>query len=283
MKEISVFGGTGFIGGRFFEMFPLEAIKILRNSYMPKSNEILNFISTTHNYNVFENIFKDIDTNVMIMLLILEQASQNFKKDFVFNYISSWSVYGNTDLPAKEDNYCNPTGFYSISKRTAEQLLISYSKTFGNKYRILRLCNVLGETDKIVPRKKNALQYLINELKHNRDINLYNSGNFFREYMYVDDVCDAIHLCIRKGDVNEIYNIGCGEKQVFGELIEYCKKELNSTSKINGINPSEYHSIVQAKDMYLDTTKLKLLGFKPRYTIRETLDIIMKNEYLEHD
>ena len=66
MKEISVFGGTGFIGTRFCEMYPRETIKISRDSYIPKTNEILHFISTTHNYNVFENVFKDVDTNIII-------------------------------------------------------------------------------------------------------------------------------------------------------------------------------------------------------------------------
>jgi nucleoside-diphosphate-sugar epimerase len=283
MNDISVFGGTGFIGSRFCNMFPKEVTKIPRKTYEPETKQILNFISTTHNYHIFENAFKDVDTNIIVMLLILEQAKRKFEKDFTFNYISTWSVYGIVDLPAKEDSYCNPTGFYSITKRTAEQLLISYCKTFGVNYRILRLCNVLGETDKVVPKKKNALQYLINELKNNRDINIYNNGEFLREYMYVDDICDGIHLCLTKGKLNEIYNIGYGEKQIFGELIEYCKTKLNSTSKINRINPSGFHDIVQAKDMYLDTTKLKGLGFKPRYPIHKTLDIIMKNEYLEYD
>jgi dTDP-glucose 4,6-dehydratase len=145
------------------------------------------------------------------------------------------------------------------------------------------LCNVLGETDKIVPKKKNALQYLINELKNNRDINLYHNGDFIREYMYVNDVCDGIKLCLDKGNVNEIYNIGCGEKQTFGDLINYCKTKLNSTSQINKINPSGFHDVVQAKDMYLDISKLKSLGFKPKYNIYKTLDIIMKNEYIEYD
>lgn len=283
MKPISVFGSSGFVGSRFYEMFPDDTIRIARNSRESETNEILNFISTTHNYHMYNDIYKDINTNVYIMLEILEHAKDRFGTDFTFNHISTWSVYGTVKLPAKENALCNPTGFYSITKRTAEQMLISYCKVFGIKYRILRLCNVLGETDKIVPKKKNALQYLINELKNNRDINLYNNGKFFREYMYVNDVCDGIHLCIEKGEPNEIYNIGCGEKQVFGEIINYCKEKLKSTSKINRINPSGFHNIVQAKDMYLDTEKIKKLGFVPKYTIYDTLDIIMKNEYLEHD
>jgi nucleoside-diphosphate-sugar epimerase len=283
MNKISVFGSTGFIGGKFCEMFSENTVRIPREQRESETNEILNFISTTHNYSIFEDVLKEINTNVIIMLQMLDNAKKKFGNNFVFNQISTWSVYGNVELPAKEDYPCNPTGFYSISKRTAEQMIISYCKTFDVKYRIFRLCNVIGESDKIVPKKKNALQYLINELKENHDINLYHNGDFLREYMYVDDVCSAIKLCIDKGNTNETYNIGGGTKQVFADLINYCKDRLNSTSKISKINPSGFHDIVQAKDMFLDNSKIKSLGFSPKFDIYSALDIIMDNEYLIHD
>jgi len=282
MNKISVFGSSGFIGNKFCEMFSENTVKIPREQRESETNEILNFISTTHNYNIFEDVLKDINTNVVVMLQILDSAKKKFGNNFIFNQVSTWSVYGNVDLPAKEDFSCNPTGFYSISKRTAEQMIISYCKTFDVKYRIFRLCNVIGESDKIVPKKKNALQYLINELKENRDINLYYNGNFLREYMYVDDICSAINLCIEKGNTNEIYNISSGTKQVFGDLINYCKNRLNSTSRINKINPSGFHDIVQAKDMFLDNSKIKSLGFTSNINIYNALDIIMDSEYLIH-
>lgn len=283
MNKISVFGGNGFIGGKFCEMFPEDTVMIPREQREPETNEIINFISTTHNYSIFDDVLKDINTNVVIMLQMLNEAKNKFGNNFIFNQVSTWSVYGNVELPAKEDYYCNPTGFYSITKRTAEQMLISYCKTFDIKYRIFRLCNVVGESDKIVPKKKNALQYLINELKENRDVNLYHNGDFLREYMYVDDICSAIHLCIDKGNTNEVYNIGGGTKQVFADLIDYCKNHLNSNSKVNRINPSGFHDIVQAKDMFLDSSKLMELGFTPKTDIYKALDIIMDNEYLVHE
>jgi len=283
LNKISVFGNSGFIGSRFCSMFPEEIVKIPRGQRESETNEILNFISTTHNYNIYDDVLKDLDTNVVTMLQILDSAKKKFGNDFVFNQVSTWSVYGNVELPAKEECFCNPTGFYSITKRTAEQMLIAYCKIFDIKYRIFRLCNVIGESDKIVPKKKNALQYLINELKENREVNLYHNGDFLREYMYVDDICSAMHLCINKGNTNEIYNIGNGKKTVFGDLINYCKKHLNSTSKVNRIGPSKFHDIVQTKDMYLDVSKIKSLGFKPKTDVYKALDVIMDNKYLLHD
>jgi UDP-glucose 4-epimerase len=192
--EINVLGGYGFIGGRYCKMTP-NVIKNEKYDYQVKSNNILYFISTVHNYNVFTQPYLDIGTNLTTLIKTLETCRD---KDLTFNFISSWFVYGDVPLPAKEDSYCDPKGFYSITKRTAEQLLISYCQTFNLKYRILRLGNVLGETDSKVSAKKNALQYLINELKVGNDINLYDGGNVYRDYIYIDDVVNAINLVIKE-------------------------------------------------------------------------------------
>ena len=193
-----------------------------------------------------------------------------------FNFISSWFVYGNVPLPAKETATCDPKGFYSITKRAAEQLLISYCETFGLNYRILRLSNILGPQDKKVSKKKNALQYMINQLKNNEDISLYDGGNTYRDYLYVDDCVDAINLILEKGDLNTIYNIGSGYPTYIGKVIEYAKEQLNSTSNIGNIPPAEFHNIVQTKNMVLDTTKLQLLGFKPKYSSYDIVNTLIK-------
>ena len=68
-------------------------------------------------------------------------------------------------------------------------------------YRIFRLANVYGPDDNGYIKKKNALQYLIGEIKNNNDIKLYYDGNFIRDYIYVNDVCRAIKLCMEHSGV----------------------------------------------------------------------------------
>ena len=65
----------------------------------------------------------DIETNLSVMMEVLEKLKE---KDFVFNFISSWFVYGDTKMPASETSICFPKGFYSITKKAAEDLLISF-------------------------------------------------------------------------------------------------------------------------------------------------------------
>lgn len=272
---ISVAGGTGFIGGRFCEMYPLETLRIGREEREAPSNSIVNFISTTDNYNVYDDVTKDIRTNLIVLMELLDTNRKKFGSDFIFTQISSWFCYGNQPLPITEDSYTDPKGFYAITKRASEQLLVSYCETFGIKYKILRLGNVFGPGDKGVSKKKNALQYLIGELKANRPISLYGGGEFTRDYMYVDDVCRGIKLCIDKAEPNQIIHVAAGIPYKFRDLIYYCKEKLNSTSEITSMEPTQFHKVVQTRDNYLDVSKITALGFKPKYTIWEGLDKIL--------
>jgi len=276
--KLSVYGGTGFIGSIYCNFFPEEVARIPRDQKIPETNNILYLISTIHNYNVFDDPLLDIEVNLNLLINVLEECKSKYDKNFVFNFVSSWFVYGKTDdLPANENSECNPKGFYSITKRAAEQLLISYCETFGIKYRIMRLCNVYGTIDKKASKKRNALQFLTTEVVKNRDINLYDAGENIRDFMHVEDVCKAINLVINKGTKDDIINIGSGIPSKFIEIMNYVKEKTNSMSNFNSVKPPEFHKVVQVEDMFLDVTKLNNLGFKPKYTIRDGIDLLIKN------
>lgn len=268
MSGISVFGSTGFVGREFCSVTSKEVFAIPREDRKPQSKESVYFISTTDNYNVFEDLQKDINTNLTVLMDVIKNLKPG---ESTFNFISSWFVYGDTDLPATEESYCDPKGFYSITKRAAEQLLISYCQTFGINYRILRLCNVYGAGDTGASKKKNALQFLINRFKNNEGIDLYHNGEFYRDYMHVHDVARAIDLVIDQGEVNQIYNIGSGNKVLFKDLINIIVKETGSQSTITPIEPPKFHQTIQVKDFYFNTDKLKALGFKQTIQLEEGL------------
>lgn len=269
--DISVFGGTGFIGSRFCALTHRKPLLIPRDSRIPQSSESVYFISTTHNYHVFDDVHVDVDTNLTLLLDVLKNVQPGKS---VFNFISSWFVYGETTLPASETSECHPKGFYSITKRAAEQLLISYCETFHIDYRILRLCNVYGPGDADVGKQKNALQHIIRQLKANSPVQLYHDGHFFRDYLYVDDVSRAIDLCIDKAPLNRIINIGSGDKVEFRDIILMAKDILHSTSSITTMEPPEFHKTVQVKDFYMSVEPLKALGFKPQVSIQKGIEIL---------
>ena len=275
---ISVYGSTGFIGSCYCNIYSDNTVTIDREQRRPKSKDILYLISTVDNYNIFNKPVLDVNTNLNVLLETLESCRKKYNSDFTFNFISSWFVYGKTqDFPATESTYCNPKGFYSITKRAAEQMLISYCETYKINYRILRLGNIYGTRDTKASKKKNAFVYLIKQIIQGKDIELYNSGTDVRDFLHVLDACNAIDLVISKGNLNEIYNIGSGEPRTFIETMDYVKTRLKSNSKFKFINTPEFHKIVQIKNMYLDTSKLKKLGFKQKLSIWKGLDQIIEN------
>jgi nucleoside-diphosphate-sugar epimerase len=268
-KALSVFGGTGYVGKRFVELSHFQSHLIEREKRAPVSDDVLYFISTTHNYHIFEDVHLDVQTNITVLLDVLKKLTPGKS---TFNFVSSWFVYGDCELPASEETPCLPKGFYSITKLAAEQLLISYCETFGINYRIFRLCNVYGGTDLSASKKKNALHFLVDELKHHRKINLYYDGEFYRDYLHLDDICRGIELCLDSAPKDTIYNIGSGEKICFKDLIETCRKNLNSQSAIGSMEPPEFHQLVQVKDFYMNTQKIQNLGFRPKLSLEKGLE-----------
>lgn len=264
--KYSVFGGTGFVGGNYCSMFPDTTVKISRDQRSPETKDILYFISTVDNYNVFSDLTLDVDTNLTLLCEVLEHCKDN---EITFNFISSWFVYGDTTLPARETAYCNPKGFYSITKRAAEQLLISFCETYKVNYRILRLCNVYGKGDQKVSKKKNAIQYMIDLLRNDEDVFLYEHGMHIRDVMHKDDVCRAINLVIESGELNQIYNIGSGQPTRICDIITRAKTFLNSNSVIKSMEQPEFHKIVQSTNFWMDVSKLQSLGFEQQISLEE--------------
>jgi len=101
MNKLSIFGGTGYIGSKFREIYPEKSILIDRESRIPKTKNILYLISTTTNQNIFEDLHIDIDTNLNLLMEVLS----NCKKDnIIFNFVSSCFVYGNNIIDARKQS-----------------------------------------------------------------------------------------------------------------------------------------------------------------------------------
>jgi nucleoside-diphosphate-sugar epimerase len=278
-KLINVFGGNGFVGSEYVRTTHNPVHTNFRDDYAVRSEDCVYFISTVHNYNVHSDSLLDIHTNLVVLMKILDNYRKIHHYGGCFNFISSWFVYGKDSgygfgsYGIDEEEPCDPKGFYSITKRTAEQLLISYCETFDLNYRILRLANVLGKNDKKVSAKKNALQYLLGQLKENKPIDLYDNGYFYRDYIDVRDCARAIDLVVNHGELNTIYNIGNGNPITFLNVIEYAKEKLGSTSEIRSIEQKEFHKKVQSsRSFYMDNRRLRDLGYKSQYNIYQTID-----------
>jgi nucleoside-diphosphate-sugar epimerase len=283
--DLTVYGHTGFVGSAFVAKYWQTDDLWLPPRYSRRPNpykksDMLYLISTTHNYHVFDDPTLDVKTNLLVLTETLDSWKRN-NPEGVFNFVSSWFVYGPRNGferagRTQEDETCRPQGFYSITKYCAEQLVESFCRTHGMKYRILRLCNILGPGDMGVSKQKNALQYLINEMKADRPIEIYGTGNFTRNYMDVEDCAAALRLVMEKGHTNAIYNIGTEPSHRFIDLIKLAYALLDSKSEIKYIEPKKFHKQVQVENFDMNCSKLHNLGFEPKYNIVGTVARLCK-------
>ncbi len=225
MGALTILGGGGFIGSHYVREFYDPVIGNIasvnsRNDYKVYSADVLYLISTVHNSNVYVDPYLDIDTNLTTLGKVLENWRARLDaSEGVFNFVSSWFVSSGVK------------GFYSSTKRCAEELLEAYCKAFGLKYRIIRLANVVGAGDKITD-KKNALQRVIRQLKNGQDVYLQGNGRFSREYIHVSDCVRALDLISYKGKHNTTYEVSNGEPQLFCDIVRHAHAYTNSKSKV---------------------------------------------------
>jgi len=277
MKPISLLG-AGFIGSHYAAAFPAVCVEP-RDCVVPSCPDVLFTRSTVDNYWPLKgDLQRDIDTNLRHLMEVLPNVTGSF------TFLSSWFVCANAgtspDHPARESDCCRPTGFYSITKLAAEHLIQSYCATAATglvkgpaSYRILRLCNVIGN-DPRAGKQKNALEHMLGKVVRGEAVQVYEGDNF-RDYLHVDDVCRAIALCIEAAPLNAIVHIGRGESSRVQDLIGYAIRRTGSASRIERVPVPAFHQIVQVPDFWLDTTRLRQLGFAPRYTVWESIDKIV--------
>ena len=273
---ISLFG-AGFVGGKFAELYPEESETLDRRAVFSNYPDILYLRSTIHNYHPKEgDPFIDIKTNLLDFVKVLDVGFKLHGVDFVVNFVSSWFCYGKTKYPASEETYCNPTGFYSITKRAAEQLLISHAETFGYNYRILRLGGVIGVGDKKASPKKNALQWMVKEVAQGREVKVY-EGDALRDYIDVRDCVKAIKLVLDKGKLNEIYNIANGQGLRISDLVKHANIVGGFKGKVGTQPVPEFHKTVQVPSMWLDVKKLKDLGYVQSHDIHLSIEELVRH------
>ena len=170
------------------------------------------------------NGFECLTVNIEGTKNILKACVKNKIKKIIF--ASSSEVYGNGNKkPIVEGSELMPKSSYGVSKVVGESYLKSYFEKYGLKYNILRFFNVYGpdqRDDFVVSKfKKN--------IKSNKPIKIYGTGNQIRSFCHVDDAAKAVSLVIRKGKKNQIYNIGNDNEPT--KIIDLAKKMIKISNK----------------------------------------------------
>lgn len=147
-----------------------------------------------------------IQTNIIGTFNLLEFAKSRGDKFKIFHHVSTDEVYGS--LGAKglfyEDTPYRPNSPYSASKAASDHLVRAYYKTFGLPVTVSNCSNNYGPyqfPEKLIPL------IILNALE-GKDLPVYGDGKNIRDWLYVEDHCEAIWKIMKSGSMGETYNIG---------------------------------------------------------------------------
>lgn len=170
------------------------------------------------------DLLLDLNANIRTLNEWLD-ISKEFN-NLRFIYISSGgTVYGNIlSQPIPETQICRPMSPYGISKVTAENLIMSYNSIYNIDYIILRVSNVYGPGFR-VGKNQGIIGTLIHRAINSQTIEIWGDGTAVRDYIYIDDLVEAIFKACLKNDIG-IFNVGSGVGTSLNELIEKVSNSL---------------------------------------------------------
>ena len=182
-----------------------------------------------------ENPNSYFKNNLEVFFNILEVSKINKIKHLIF--ASTSSVYGeNLTFPSSENNNTDePLSFYAATKKSNEVMAYTYSNIYNIPCTGLRFFTVYGPYG----RPDMALFKFTKKILEKKKIELYNKGNHYRDFTYIDDVVKGIFLIINKPKKNKIpfnlFNIGNGSSRKLNDYLGLIEKNLNIKAKIKKI------------------------------------------------
>ena len=250
-----------------------------------KPRAILNFAAESHVDRSIENPGNFINSNIIGTYSLLEASLQYWnslgkgeKKNFRFFHISTDEVFGSLDMNDKkstEKSPYKPNSPYSASKAASDHLVRAWHHTFGLPTLISNCTNNYGphqHHEKLIP-------LIITNALDNKNLPIYGDGKNIRDWLYVEDHCEAIIKILANGKPGETYNIGGScEKNNLEVVREICKILDSIKPKQNGSSYEEQIEFVKDRPGHdfrysLDTSKIeKDFNWKPKETFISGLE-----------
>ena len=308
MTKILVTGGLGFIGSNLINLLLSKKYKVLNIDKVSYASNFYNTVKFKNNKN-YKFIKCDLNNNKNLEKIIRKfkpraifnvaaethvDRSIDGPKNFIFSnivgtfnileivrksknkikliHISTDEVYGDvTKGRSKEDDAYKPSSPYAASKASSDHLIYSYIRTYKIDANITNCSNNFGPNqhpEKLIPK-------LIYNIINNKKLPIYGKGVNSREWIYVEDHCEAILKVYKSGKPGEFYNIGSNYNinnlTVVKKLISVAKKKikLGNNVKIIFVKDRPGHDMRYA----INSNKIKKnLKWKPKTNFMSGLE-----------
>jgi dTDP-glucose 4,6-dehydratase len=301
--NLLVTGGCGFIGSNFINYyFPLEKVNKLVNIdamyycanenninedirksdryFLEKGNlcdtklveetinrysitHVIHFAAQSHVQNSFEDSIKFTHDNILGTHVLLE-VCRKYGKINKFIHVSTDEVYGESmnsiqEKQKTEHSILCPTNPYAATKAGAELIAQSYNHSYKMPIIITRGNNVYGPNqypEKLIP-------LFIKLLNENKKVTIQGKGTSVRAFLHAYDTARAFETILDKGEVGEIYNIGCDENMEYSvmEIAKILIKKIKNTEDYDKWIEFVEDRLFNDQRYYISNTKLKNLGW----------------------
>lgn len=227
---------------------------------------VVNIAAETHVDRSIVDPYLFLQNNTVGTFTILE-ALRKYNKKARLVHVSTDEVYGQVLVGSFTENTpANPSNPYSASKAAADMFVLAYYKTYGLNASITRCANNFGPyqlPEKLIPKT-------IIRVLRNLHVPIYGSGTNIRDWIYVEDHCEAIDAVLREGEAGEVYNVSAGNEI---PNIEIAKRILALLDKpetlITFVEDRPGHDVRYS----LDSTKTRSkLRWQPKFSFKQSLE-----------
>jgi dTDP-glucose 4,6-dehydratase len=234
-----------------------------------KITHIVNFAAETHVDRSILGSGPFVQANVVGTQVLLDAArARNIEK---FLQVGTDEVYGTLpedrpDLKFTEETPLQPSSPYSASKAAADCLVRAYFHTFNTPVLITRCSNNYGPyqfPEKVIP-------LFVTHLMEDKKVPLYGDGLNIRDWLHVEDHCDAIWTVLTRGTPGEVYNIGGNNEITNRKITETILREMgkNWDESVQYVKDRPGHDRRYA----IDASKIKNeLGWEPKHRFEQSI------------
>ena len=266
-----LFLGSGFIGNalsqslnnervphrivsRSVENDPPNKIRMDINSLCENSesikdiNTVVYFAYSSVPYTSMKDIGKDAEENILNAIKLFDIFA---KKEIRVIYISSGgSIYGSQDGAATEQSLPSPISAYSVSKYAVENYLRLFHYNYGLEYDILRLSNIYGVGQKTL-KPQGVVSALAEAFVDQKTFKIWGDGEATKDYLYIDDLNEALRLVLLREASNDIYNVASGVSISLLNIISIFEETLGASIDVEKQEPF----LFDVRNVLIDNSK----------------------------
>jgi UDP-glucose 4-epimerase len=226
---------------------------------------LINLVHTTVPGSSMKDPAYDVTSNVANAARWLELLGQSGLRKVIY-FSSGGTVYGLPEkIPIAEDHPTNPLNSYGITKLAIEKYTAMYANRFGIDYCLVRPSNVYGPGQRL-NYGQGVIGIMANHALHGERLEVWGEGTDQRDYLFIDDLVDAIRRLLSYDGVHRVFNVSSGIGHSVSDVINALRKQIKTLPEIVYLPPRSFDVPINI----LDSTRLREeTGWRPTIEFEE--------------